>query len=487
MIHANDKKIALIVLDGWGYRKEIKNNAIAEAKTPNWDALVAQHDMSLLSASGNSVGLPKGQMGNSEVGHMHIGTGQVIEQDLVRINKGCETTELGERVNSYLIKKKPRNVHLIGLYSDGGVHAHALHWHAILSHLQNYNVFLHPILDGRDTAPKVADKDIRRFEKLLQQNPKHQLASLAGRFYAMDRDKRWERTDRYIDMLKGYCDKSTISPEKYVEYSYNNNQTDEFIEPARFVDFDIHEDDLVITLNFRPDRMIQLVDKLKSMTSIVCMTDYGCGLPVLFEKKMIESCLGSIFEQANLTQLRVAETEKFPHVTYFLNGGRREPFQAEDRVLIQSPKVQTYDQKPEMSAFLVCDEIIAAMQKGVNGIFANFANADMVGHTGNFKATVKAIEILDDCIGKIISASELNGYQVVITADHGNAEWMKRPENAEIVTSHTCSAVPFITNTNYELKARGGLCDIAPTILNMLLIDPPEAWCGKSLLKNKNK
>ena len=477
------QKIALIILDGWGYRKESKHNAIAEANTPHWDALVAQHDMSLLSASGRSVGLPKGQMGNSEVGHMHIGTGQVIEQDLVRINQGCESGELGQRLMARLKGKKPRTIHLVGLYSDGGVHAHASHWHALLAELQGYDVLLHPILDGRDTATKVALADIAKLDKQIQKNANHRLATLAGRFYAMDRDKRWERTDCYVDVLKETKATSQLSPLDYIRSSYKEQQTDEFILPASFIDFDIHPDDCIITLNFRPDRMIQLVERLRSLASVICMTDYGCDLPVIYENKTVDVCLGSIFEQEHLSQLRVAETEKFPHVTYFLNGGRRTPFEGEDRILIHSPKVKTYDLQPEMSASMVCDKIIEAMDQGVNGIFANFANADMVGHTGNFKATIQAIEALDDCLGKIIAASQVSGYQIIITADHGNAEWMKRPENGEIVTSHTCSAVPFITNTSHKLKAKGGLCDIAPTILDMLAINVPTQWHGKSLLK----
>lgn len=475
-------KIALIVLDGWGYRKEAKHNAIAQAKTPNWDKLVTQHDMSLLSASGRSVGLPPGQMGNSEVGHMHIGTGQVIEQDLVRINRACKTGEMIKRIHQHVSNMKPKRIHLVGLYSDGGVHSHAMHWCSILEALQKFDVLLHPILDGRDTAPKVGLKDIGKLEKLIQNNTKHELASLSGRFYAMDRDKRWERTDRYVNIFKSLTPHIEAAPTQYIKTEYDKGLTDEFIEPICFLDFNLDKDDLVITLNFRPDRMIQLVEKLKSSVSIICMTDYGCDLPVLYEKKTIDSCLGSVFEQENLTQLRVAETEKFPHVTYFLNGGRRAPFVKETRALIHSPKVKTYDQKPEMSALQVCEKIVEAMADGVNGIFANFANADMVGHTGNFAATVQAIEALDACIGAIMVASEEYGYQVLITADHGNAEWMKRPEDGQVVTSHTCSAVPLLTNTPYKLKQKGSLCDIAPTVLDMLSIKAPEGWDGKSLL-----
>lgn len=478
----HSKKIALIVLDGWGYRKESRYNAIKKAHTPHWDQLLESHDLSLLSASGSSVGLPKGQMGNSEVGHMHIGSGQIIQQDLVRINQACQSKEIGAMLQQQLDHFKPKTIHLVGLYSDGGVHAHMNHWHAVMAHLKDHKVLLHPILDGRDTAPKVADKDIKQLERNIKKNNKQRIASISGRFYAMDRDKRWARTDQYVDVLKGQTNPLEISPAKYVEFGYKNEQTDEFIVPAQFESYTLDKDDLVITLNFRPDRMVQLVDRIKSDVNVLCMTDYGCERPVLFPKQTIDSCLGSVFEKEKLTQIRIAETEKFPHVTYFLNGGRRAPFIDEQRALVHSPKVATYDEKPEMSAYDVCDKIIEAMGQNINGIFANFANADMVGHTGDFDATVKAIEAIDICLGKLIEASEKYGYQIIITADHGNAEWMKRPENGEVVTSHTCSAVPFITNTSHKLRLKGSLCDIAPTILDMLSIQAPETWDGKSLL-----
>lgn len=478
----HSKKIALIVLDGWGYRKEARYNAIKKAHTPHWDHLLESHDLSLLSASGNSVGLPKGQMGNSEVGHMHIGSGQIIQQDLVRINHACNSKEIGAKLQSQIDLLKPKKIHLVGLYSEGGVHAHMNHWHAVIDHLKDCNVYLHPILDGRDTAQKIADKDIKQLERKIKKNVKHRIASLSGRFYAMDRDKRWERTDQYVDVLKGLTSQLEIKPSKYVEFSYKNGQSDEFIVPAQFDSYSIDKDDLVVMLNFRPDRMIQLVERIKTSANVLCMTDYGCDVPVLFAKKTIDSCLGSVFEQHKLTQIRIAETEKFPHVTYFLNGGRRSPFIDEQRALVNSPKVATYDEKPEMSAFEVCDKIVDAMTQGINGIFANFANADMVGHTGDFDATVKAVEAIDICLGKLIEASEKYGYQIIITADHGNAEWMKRPENGEVVTSHTCSAVPFITNTQHKLRLKGSLCDIAPTLLEMLSIKLPDTWDGKSLL-----
>lgn len=478
----NLKKIALIVLDGWGIRKESKYNAIATAHTPNWDKLVEAHDLSLLSASGNCVGLPEGQMGNSEVGHMHIGSGQVIEQDLVRINNACNSGDIGKRLKTHIAKVKPKKIHLVGLYSHGGVHAHSLHWQTLLDQLCDHKVLLHPILDGRDTAPKVAHDNVKNLEKLLKKRSKHQLASVSGRFYAMDRDSRWERTDEYVNVLSGNTNPIEISASKYIKCCYQNNQTDEFLKPVQFNSYSIDRDDLVITLNFRPDRMVQLVQRLMPKTNILCMTDYGLNLPVLFEKKIIQSCLGSVFEDQSLSQVRIAETEKFPHVTYFFNGGRQAAYKNELRELVASPKVKTYNEQPEMSAHKVCDKIIQAMGQNINGIFANFANADMVGHTGDFNATLKAIETIDDCIGKIIEASQLYGYQFIITADHGNAESMKCLEKGEIITSHTCSFVPFITNTEYKFKAKGSLCDIAPTLLEMLSIEVPKTWDGKSLL-----
>ncbi|MEE2769474.1 MAG: 2,3-bisphosphoglycerate-independent phosphoglycerate mutase [Pseudomonadota bacterium] len=487
MIDDQTKRVALIVLDGWGYRKELRHNAIAAAYTPHWDKLINQNDLSLLSASGQAVGLPKGQMGNSEVGHMHIGSGQIIEQDLVRINHACDSNEMAQKLNMKLKQINPKKIHLVGLYSDGGVHAHLSHWNKILDVLSDREVLLHPVLDGRDTSPQIALNDIKQLEKKLKNNHKHKLASLSGRFYAMDRDQRWDRTNQYLDVLTAKNDIIEVKPSDYIKLNYKNGTTDEFIKPARFNSYLFDKDDLVITLNFRPDRMVQLVDKLKTDINILCMTDYGIDLPVLFEKKVINSCLGSIFEQENLTQIRIAETEKFPHVTYFLNGGRKTKFKNEERALISSPKVTTYDQMPEMSAFEVCDKIVDAMSQGINGIFANFANADMVGHTGDFGATVKAIEAIDVCLGKIIETSQIHHYKVIITADHGNAEWMKRPENGEVVTSHTCSSVPFITNTKFKLKARGRLCDIAPTILEMLSITKPVEWDGNSLLHNASQ
>lgn len=478
------KKVALIILDGWGYRKEKKYNAIAQAKTPNWDSLLSQHSFSLLSASGSSVGLPAGQMGNSEVGHMHIGSGQIIPQDLCRINQACQSDEFEKLVSKHISNFKPKSIHLVGLYSDGGVHSHSKHWQVLIDALKNYDVYLHPILDGRDTAPKVAQKDLGVLTEHCLENPRHSLATISGRFYAMDRDNRWERTDRYAELFDSNMKASQQSADAYIKMNYKQGITDEFIEPKKLKSFECHQDDLIITMNFRPDRMKQIVTKLKDKCSVLNMTDYGMALPVIFEKLAIESCLGSIFEQELMTQIRVAETEKFPHVTYFFNAGRQTPFKKEQRVLIPSPKVKTYDESPEMSADSVCEAIMSAMSDGVNGIFANFANADMVGHTGDFEKTVIAVEVLDHCIGQLLKQAKKYDYQLVITADHGNAEWMKRLENDQVITSHTCSAVPFVTNTNKKLKNKGGLSDIAPTILEMMGVAIPDFWQGKSLLLN---
>lgn len=476
-------KVALVVLDGWGIRKERQYNAIAQANTPHWDALVATYGQSLLTASGEPVGLPRGQMGNSEVGHMHIGSGQVIPQDLLRINEALKNGDLARRVMRLIETKKPKKVHLMGLYSGGGVHAHAAHWHAVMAAIPaSITVDCHVFTDGRDTPPTSARGALMQLQKQCKQHPNCSIASIAGRYYAMDRDQRWERTNQWMDMLS--MPATLQSAIKYIDDMYAKNITDEFLIPAKLNHSTIEHDDLVIIMNFRADRVKQLLSQFTDYPNVVTMTAYS-DREALFAKLVPDASLGYVFADAGLSQVRIAETEKFAHVTYFLNGGHDACFPGEKRVLVPSPKVASYEHCPEMAAGSVTKHIEAAMAEGMNAIFANYANADMVGHTGDFAATIKAIECLDECIGQLTKAAKQYGYRLAFCADHGNAEWMWRPEQNEVVTSHTCSSVPFVMNVKQPKKLRGTLIDIAPTILDGFGLAVPKSWQGKSLLLHK--
>ncbi len=500
------KRVALVILDGWGESGDEQFNAIAKAQTPNWNWLKKHALTSQLKASGRQVGLPDGQMGNSEVGHMHIGAGRVVNQDLTRISLACQRQELGRlpplSQAIQAAKKRQSAIHILGLLSEGGVHSHQDHLFALLETLNAQGVkqvFVHLILDGRDTPPKSALASIAQLELLLKKHQMGKIASLAGRFYAMDRDKRWERVERaYQTLCNG--SKTTLSAVDAVNQAYNEALTDEFIKPTALKDYQaIEQDSLVINFNFRSDRMRELSQALtethfegfdrKHAPTIhyLTFTEYHPELKaeILFPPQDIKNTLGEILSAHQLAQFRIAETEKYAHVTFFFNGGQDEPFPLETRQLIPSPKVKTYDLKPEMSAYAVSEALCSAIsKKSYSFLLCNFANADMVGHTGNFEATVKAIEAVDDCLGDVIKACKETQTDLLITADHGNAESMFDETTGQPHTAHTKNLVPFIYLGQAATLAKddASLQDISPTVLTLLELDKPAELCGQSII-----
>lgn len=498
--------LALVILDGWGHDPKHENNAIAIANTPNWDSILQEYSYTLLDASGNSVGLPDGQMGNSEVGHMVIGSGRVIHQDLSRINLSMEEDGFSSNLCLTNAIKNANRIHLIGLVSDGGIHSHKDH---LLSLLQlcknnnNQNVHIHAILDGRDTSPKSAKSYVEEVIDLTNNLELPGITSVAGRFYSMDRDKRYERTKLSYDLLTlGKCEFLATSAVDAVEQAYLRGETDEFIKPTKMPNFEkINDGDTVIFFNFRSDRARQLsyalTDNLFSgfqrdvkvkLNSFITFTNYAADIKaeIAFPKPQLKNIFGKICADNGLSQLRVAETEKYAHVTFFFNGGNEPPFLKEERVLIPSPKVSTYDLEPKMSADIVCNEMVKAiLEKNYKIVITNFANADMVGHTGNLEATITAIEFLDECLGRIIQAIKESNGVLLITADHGNADCMFNEKTNQPHTAHTKALVPFVlvSNTKYKIKQTNGtLADVAPTMLNLLNIEKPLEMTGNSLL-----
>lgn len=499
----NDKAV-LIILDGFGIGKDSPFNAIDNAKMPFYQNLLKLYPHSELLTHGEAVGLPEGIMGNSEVGHMAMGSGRVIYQDLVRINKSIQDKNLfSNPVLLKAISSGQGRVHLMGLVSDGGVHSHIDHLLALLDLCasKDCHAFVHAFMDGRDTPP---DSGCLYLEKLLAHPSfsagKASLASMSGRFYAMDRDKRWERMQKFLNPLYGHSTTSEMTPEEYIKKSYENKITDEFIEPTRFSDEgSLRDGDSVICFNYRADRARQLCEKLKSskeakLSSLMGMTEYDkrLAIPSAFGPKELTNIMGEWLEARDVRQFRVAETEKYAHVTFFFNGGREDPFQGEERVLIPSPQdVETYDQKPEMSAPEVAQEAVKRIASNdYSFVLMNFANADMVGHTGNYEATRIAMECLDKCLSQVVSASQKGGYHVLITADHGNAEEM-RDSQGRIHTQHTLNPVPALwvapnsaiaPKSDRKALDNGSLADVMPTLCDMMKIPLPNEVTGKSLL-----
>lgn len=499
-----------MILDGWGIATNKAVSAIDKAKTPFVDSLYGKYPNSKLEASGLAVGLPAGQMGNSEVGHMNIGAGRVVYQDLVRINKAIEEKELD--TNPVLLeafdyaRKNNKNVHYIGLVSDGGVHSHVEHLKGLITIAHNNhvnNLFIHAFTDGRDTDPKGG---VAYLQDVLQHLSKTsgKLASVVGRYYAMDRDKRWERVKLAYDLLvKGVGEKSTDAL-KSIQQSYDNNVTDEFIKPIVMVGADqkpvgtIQEGDVVLCFNFRTDRGRQITQALtqqnfpeQDMKTIplnyITLTNYDDsfkGVKVIFDKDNLEKTLGEVVANAGKKQIRIAETEKYPHVTFFFSGGREEAFPGESRLLCPSPKVATYDLAPEMSANDIKDKIIPELnKKEPDFICLNFANPDMVGHTGVFEAAVKACETVDRCAQEVAETALKNDYAIIIIADHGNADMMIN-EDGTPNTAHTTNLVPCILMDNsYKGKLKDGkLGDLAPTILTLMGVAIPAQMTGHVLL-----
>ncbi len=498
-------KVILCILDGWGFREATEFNAIKSAKAPNFEYLMANHPFSLLEASGGAVGLPEGQMGNSEVGHITIGAGRAIRQELPKIDHEIATGEFKTNpVLSELITKlkaHKKTCHLIGLVSDGGVHSHIRHIIALATLLKEHKipVKLHAITDGRDVAPKSALK----YLKSIADND-IDIATITGRYYAMDRDKRWERTEAAYDAIVSGKGKPFTDYKALISECYEENITDEFILAHHHKDYHGMKDgDGLIIANFRSDRVRQLATciidpqfkefktKKLHLANALMMTKYSEDLakfmPVIFPHEIPEATLGEVIAANNLKQLRAAETEKYAHVTYFFNGGREEPFAGEERILIPSSKVATYDLKPEMSVNEITNAVTQELKKQKHAfVCVNFANADMVGHSGNMPATVKAIEAIDVALGKLMLGAQENGYDLLITADHGNAEEMMDVKTNQPLTSHTLNPVPLIYFGKMKLKLRkGGLADIAPTVLKLLNLPKPDAMKGHELFDLK--
>ncbi|MFC0525523.1 2,3-bisphosphoglycerate-independent phosphoglycerate mutase [Pontibacillus salicampi] len=513
---SNNKLAALIILDGYGMRDEEYGNAVKHAHTPNFDRLWNEYPHTQLTAKGEAVGLPEGQMGNSEVGHLNIGAGRIVYQSLTRVNMSIREGDFydNERFIEAMenAKQNDKALHLFGLLSDGGIHSHIQHLFALLEMAANRNVekvYVHGFLDGRDVGQKSAKQYIEALQNKMDELGVGELATLSGRYYSMDRDKRWDRVEKaYRAMVYGegpaYQD-----PIQLVDDSYDNDIYDEFVLPSVLTDENgnpratVDDGDSIIFYNFRPDRAIQISrtfanedfrdfdrgDNAPKDIHFVMLTNFSetvNGL-VAYKPVNLDNTVGEVLAQNNLKQLRIAETEKYPHVTFFMSGGREAEFEGETRILIDSPKVATYDLQPEMSAYEVTDALLQELDaEKHNAIILNFANPDMVGHSGMLEPTVKAIETVDECLGKIIDKISEKGGHAIITADHGNADEVTTPDG-KAMTAHTTNPVPVIvTQEGVELREGGILGDLSPTLLDLLDVEKPEEMTGKSLIEKSN-
>lgn len=505
------KKVLLMILDGWGIGKQDKTDAIFSTPTPNITGLLNKYPHSVLYTSGENVGLPDGQMGNSEVGHLNIGAGRVVYQDLVKINKAIESKEIckNEALNEAFAyaKKNNKQVHLIGLLGDGGVHALSSHMYALCDMATDMGldkVFVHALTDGRDTDPRSGLTFLKEDVAYLKKT-NAKIATLIGRYYGMDRDKNWNRVKLAYDLLTKGEGKHTQDVVKAMEESYQEGVTDEFIKPIVVVDGNdrpvslIREDDVVICFNYRTDRLRQMTtvftqqdfpefEMKKIPLKWYTMTCYSAafeGINVIFDKDNIQKTLGEVVAAKHLKQIRIAETEKYAHVTFFFNGGREDAFEGESRILVPSPKVATYDLQPEMSAPIVTEKIVEQINnKAADFICLNYANGDMVGHTGVYEAIQKAVTTVDECVGKTVAAARANGYDVLIIADHGNADNAVN-EDGSPNTAHSLNPVPciWITDDTSKTISSGVLADVAPTVLKIMGVEQPVEMTGKSLVK----
>ena len=499
-----------MILDGWGIGNGTKSDVIAQMPTPYWDSLLAKYPHSQLQASGEYVGLPDGQMGNSEVGHLNIGAGRIVYQDLVKINRACADNSILENAAIKkafeFAKANGGDVHFMGLTSDGGVHSSLVHLFKLCDIAKHYglaNHYVHCFMDGRDTDPRSGKGFIAQLEEHLATTG-GKIASIIGRYYAMDRDKRWERVKIAYDLLVNGEGEATTNTVDAVQKSYDNEVTDEFIKPIVHVDGEgkpvatIKDGDVVIFFNYRNDRAKELTQVLtqkdmpeEGMKTLkldyYCMTPYDAsftGVSIIFDKENVENTLGEVVSKAGARQLHIAETEKYAHVTFFLNGGRETPYENEDRILINSPKVATYDLKPEMSAFEVADALSAELAKETYDLaIVNFANGDMVGHTGVYEAIEKAVVTIDKCVEQVVETARQHGYQTIIIADHGNADNAMNADGSAN-TAHSLNPVPFVfVSDSYKGEVKDGiLADVAPSILKVMGIDAPEDMTGKSLI-----
>jgi len=506
-----NKKALLMILDGWGIGNGSKADVIASTPTPNWDALVAKYPNTYLHASGENVGLPDGQMGNSEVGHLNIGAGRVVYQDLVKINIACRDNSIlqnPEIINAYsYARDNKKKIHFLGLVSDGGVHSSLDHLLKLIDIAKEYGVsdaYVHCFMDGRDTDPKSGKGFIETLQQYTQKTT-GKIASIIGRYYAMDRDKRWERVRESYDLLVKGKGTPAVDPVAAMQASYDAGVTDEFVKPVVMTDASgkpvatIEEGDVVIFFNYRNDRAKELTivltqedmhefDMHTLPLQYYCMTPYDSsfkGLKVLFDKDNVQNTLGEHLSTLGLKQLRIAETEKFAHVTFFFSGGREAEFEGEERILIPSPKVATYDLKPEMSAFEVRDALIGELnKKKFDFVALNFANGDMVGHTGVYDAVEKAVKTIDQCVGEVVEVAVANDYEVIIIADHGNADNAVN-EDGSPNTAHSLNPVPFVYVTGREgaQVLPGILADVAPSICQILGVPQPAEMTGRGLLK----
>jgi 2,3-bisphosphoglycerate-independent phosphoglycerate mutase len=503
------KPVLLMILDGFGLSEKKEGNAIVSAKTANLDELFSTYPHSTLDASGMSVGLPEGQMGNSEVGHLNIGAGRIVYQDLTRITKSIKDGDFFRNGTLLCaienVRKNSSSLHLMGLLSDGGVHSHKSHLYAFLELAKKQGirkVFVHAFLDGRDVPPKSALTYIADAQKKMKELG-GEFATVSGRYFAMDRDKRWDRVQKAYDVMTLGKGATAKSASLAVQNAYERNETDEFVTPTVILENSkpvslITDNDSVIFFNFRSDRAREITSSFIDdgfnnfnrgaypHTHFICLTQYDetFKVPVAFPAESLKNILTDVLSSNHLKQLRIAETEKYAHVTFFFNGGRETPVEGEDRILIPSPKVATYDLAPEMSAYPVTDEVVKAVSSGkYDVIVLNYANLDMVGHTGVFDAAVKATEAIDKCVGRVFESVSAAGGLLILTADHGNAEQML-DETGGIHTAHTCDAVPFlICDTGVKLR-NGILADIAPTLLEVMGIDKPKEMTGRSLISS---
>jgi 2,3-bisphosphoglycerate-independent phosphoglycerate mutase len=472
--------VALVILDGWGCAPPGPGNAVDLADTPVFDRLWAEYPHTTLKASGEAVGLPPGQMGNSEVGHLTIGSGRILYQDLMRVNRAIADGSFFEHPALRGAFERGRNVHLLGLVSYGGVHSHIDHLRALLRFAPE-KTWIHAFTDGRDVSPHSAVHD-------LAELPTDRIATVAGRYYAMDRDERWERTQRAYDAIVRSTPVTTADPVTYVQQQYDAGVTDEFVEPVHFESRPgIEPGDTVVFFNFRPDRARQLSQRLlEAGFDLTTMTRYRDDLdcPVVFDEQHVTNTLAEVLAAHGLRQLHSAETEKYAHVTYFLNGGREEPWPGETRILVPSPReVGTYDRKPEMSAPEVAARVAAEAPDGYAFVIVNFANPDMVGHTGSIPAAIAAVETTDRCLGQVLASVERAGGVALVTADHGNAETMLEADGVSPHTAHTTNPVPLVvSDPRVTLRADGELSDLAPTILAMLGIPQPREMTGRTLV-----
>ncbi|WP_394171965.1 2,3-bisphosphoglycerate-independent phosphoglycerate mutase [Thalassotalea litorea] len=509
---SNKKSTVLIILDGWGYRENQDSNAISHANTPVMDGLMKNYPNMLIGTSGMAVGLPDGQMGNSEVGHVNLGAGRVVYQDFTRITKAIADNEFGH--NPVLTSSiddavtQGKAVHVFGLLSPGGVHSHEEHIFALLEMAKQRGakkVYLHAFLDGRDTPPRSALASLQKAEQVFNELGNGRVASIVGRYFAMDRDQRWERVEKAYDvMVCGKGDYSANNVTEALENAYQRDENDEFVAATTILEngesVTVEDGDAMIFMNFRADRARQFTrcftekdfdgfarQATPDISNFVMLTEYAADIDaaVAFPPADLQNVLGEWLEKHNKTQLRISETEKYAHVTFFFSGGREQTFVGEKRELIPSPQVATYDLQPEMNSELLTDKLIGAIESGeYDFIVCNYPNGDMVGHTGNFDAAVKACEAVDKCIGRVVDALHNTGGECLITADHGNAEMMVNSESGQAHTAHTCEPVPLIyVGRSATPAATGTLSDIAPTILTLMAMEQPEEMTGTPLMQ----